>query len=188
MYYEDYLSEKVQTPPTLWFLALLRLGTGPGCSKESSFGYLDLVGRISLLNRPAPILKDREVPLFAVLSSYKSPLLLCLLESGIAPNIFTCFNYCECKILYIFCAIESHYPERTLTYIVKVQKKEKMAPKCKIILDTDPGVDDVMALLLALSASPEELELAMISVTYGNVPLEWYVFILSHKYPCICPN
>ncbi|UKZ80784.1 hypothetical protein TrVFT333_008549 [Trichoderma virens FT-333] len=29
-----------------------------------------------------------------------------------------------------------------------------------------------MALLLALSASPEELELAMISVTYGNVPLE----------------
>ncbi|PNP47527.1 hypothetical protein TGAMA5MH_01348 [Trichoderma gamsii] len=47
-----------------------------------------------------------------------------------------------------------------------------MAPKSKIILDTDPGVDDVMALLLALSASPEELELAMISVTYGNVPLQ----------------
>lgn len=54
-----------------------------------------------------------------------------------------------------------------------------MAPKCKIILDTDPGVDDVMALLLALSASPEELELAMISVTYGNVPLEWYVSITT---------
>ncbi|KAL7798516.1 Inosine/uridine-preferring nucleoside hydrolase domain-containing protein [Trichoderma ceciliae] len=47
-----------------------------------------------------------------------------------------------------------------------------MSPKCKIILDTDPGVDDVMALLLALSASPEELELALISVTYGNVPLQ----------------
>jgi inosine-uridine nucleoside N-ribohydrolase len=31
-----------------------------------------------------------------------------------------------------------------------------------------------MALLLALSASPEELELSMISVTYGNVPLSWY--------------
>lgn len=29
-----------------------------------------------------------------------------------------------------------------------------------------------MALLLALSASPEELEVAMISVTYGNVPLQ----------------
>ncbi|KAK2073539.1 hypothetical protein P8C59_007819 [Phyllachora maydis] len=47
-----------------------------------------------------------------------------------------------------------------------------MAPKNKIILDTDPGVDDVLALLLALSASPEELELAMISVTYGNVSLQ----------------
>lgn len=31
-----------------------------------------------------------------------------------------------------------------------------------------------MALLLALSASPEELEVAMISVTYGNVPLQRY--------------
>jgi inosine-uridine nucleoside N-ribohydrolase len=35
-------------------------------------------------------------------------------------------------------------------------------------------VDDVLALLLALSASPEELEVAMISVTYGNVPLQRY--------------
>lgn len=34
------------------------------------------------------------------------------------------------------------------------------------------GVDDVMAMLLALSASPEELEVAMLSVTYGNVPLQ----------------
>ncbi|KFA70435.1 hypothetical protein S40285_00575 [Stachybotrys chlorohalonatus IBT 40285] len=47
-----------------------------------------------------------------------------------------------------------------------------MAPKQKIIIDTDPGVDDILALLLALSASPEELDLAMISVTYGNVPLQ----------------
>lgn len=47
-----------------------------------------------------------------------------------------------------------------------------MAPKNRIIIDTDPGVDDVLALLLALSASPEELEVAMISVSYGNVPLQ----------------
>ncbi|KAF5012970.1 hypothetical protein FDECE_1017 [Fusarium decemcellulare] len=47
-----------------------------------------------------------------------------------------------------------------------------MAPKQKIIIDTDPGVDDVLALLLALSASPEELDLLMVSVTYGNVPLQ----------------
>ncbi|KAK0630145.1 Inosine/uridine-preferring nucleoside hydrolase domain-containing protein [Bombardia bombarda] len=47
-----------------------------------------------------------------------------------------------------------------------------MAPKNRIIIDTDPGVDDVLAMLLALSASPEELEVVMISVTYGNVPLQ----------------
>ncbi|KAK3900302.1 pyrimidine-specific ribonucleoside hydrolase RihA [Staphylotrichum tortipilum] len=47
-----------------------------------------------------------------------------------------------------------------------------MTPKNRVIIDTDPGVDDVLALLLALSASPEELEVAMISVTYGNVPLQ----------------
>lgn len=35
-----------------------------------------------------------------------------------------------------------------------------------------------MALLLALSASPEELEVAMISVTYGNVPLQRYDAVL----------
>ncbi|KAJ9157420.1 Pyrimidine-specific ribonucleoside hydrolase RihA [Pleurostoma richardsiae] len=46
-----------------------------------------------------------------------------------------------------------------------------MAPKNRIIIDTDPGVDDVFALLLALAAHPEELEVVMISVTYGNVPL-----------------
>ncbi|ATY59411.1 inosine-uridine preferring nucleoside hydrolase [Cordyceps militaris] len=46
-----------------------------------------------------------------------------------------------------------------------------MAPR-KIIIDTDPGVDDVMAMLLALSASKEEIEVILISVTYGNVSLE----------------
>ena len=37
---------------------------------------------------------------------------------------------------------------------------------CKIILDTDPGVDDVLAILLAL-ASPE-VDLALISIVFGN--------------------
>jgi len=46
-----------------------------------------------------------------------------------------------------------------------------MAPN-KIIIDTDPGVDDIMAMLMALSAQPEELEVLMLSVTYGNVPLQ----------------
>jgi inosine-uridine nucleoside N-ribohydrolase len=60
----------------------------------------------------------------------------------------------------------------------------------RIIIDTDPGklsisfitkitiltkvkgVDDVLALLLALASKPEELELLLISVTYGNVEVQ----------------
>ncbi|KAF2862777.1 inosine-uridine preferring nucleoside hydrolase [Piedraia hortae CBS 480.64] len=43
-----------------------------------------------------------------------------------------------------------------------------MAPR-KIIIDTDPGVDDILAMLLAFSAKPEELEVLLLSVTYGNI-------------------
>ncbi|KAI5813198.1 nucleoside hydrolase [Pyronema omphalodes] len=46
-----------------------------------------------------------------------------------------------------------------------------MAPK-KIIIDTDPGLDDILALLLALSASSEELEVALVSLTFGNIGVE----------------
>ncbi|KAJ5717183.1 Inosine/uridine-preferring nucleoside hydrolase [Penicillium malachiteum] len=42
----------------------------------------------------------------------------------------------------------------------------------KIILDTDPGIDDILALLLALSAKPEELELLLISLTFGNIEVK----------------
>ncbi len=41
----------------------------------------------------------------------------------------------------------------------------------KIIIDTDPGQDDAVAILLAL-ASPEELELLGITTVAGNVPLD----------------
>ena len=40
----------------------------------------------------------------------------------------------------------------------------------KIIIDTDPGQDDAIALLLAL-ASPEELEVLGVTAVAGNVPL-----------------
>jgi purine nucleosidase len=40
----------------------------------------------------------------------------------------------------------------------------------RIILDCDPGIDDAIAMLLAL-ASPAELELAAIACVAGNVPL-----------------
>ena len=49
-----------------------------------------------------------------------------------------------------------------------------MNPKHRVIIDTDPGVDDTLALLLALSADPELLQLELISVTYGNVEVERY--------------
>ncbi|MEM0946675.1 MAG: nucleoside hydrolase [Pseudomonadota bacterium] len=44
-----------------------------------------------------------------------------------------------------------------------------MAPR-KIIIDTDPGQDDAVAILLALG-SPDEIELLGITAVAGNVPL-----------------
>lgn len=41
----------------------------------------------------------------------------------------------------------------------------------KIIIDTDPGQDDAVAILLAL-ASPDELDVVAITAVAGNVPLE----------------
>ena len=43
--------------------------------------------------------------------------------------------------------------------------------KHRIIIDTDPGQDDAVAILLAL-ASPEEIEVLGLTAVAGNVPLE----------------
>ena len=43
--------------------------------------------------------------------------------------------------------------------------------KRKIIIDTDPGQDDAVAILLAL-ASPQEIDLLGITAVAGNVPLD----------------
>ncbi|HUG32047.1 MAG TPA: nucleoside hydrolase, partial [Acidimicrobiia bacterium] len=40
-----------------------------------------------------------------------------------------------------------------------------------IIIDTDPGQDDAVAVLAAL-ASPDELEVLALTVVAGNVPLD----------------
>lgn len=42
----------------------------------------------------------------------------------------------------------------------------------KIIIDTDPGIDDINALLFALAADPDRIEVLLISATYGNVDVE----------------
>ncbi|KAI4262077.1 MAG: hypothetical protein L6R42_002737 [Xanthoria sp. 1 TBL-2021] len=47
-----------------------------------------------------------------------------------------------------------------------------MAPKTRVIIDTDPGNDDVLALLYALASSPEEVEVLLISITFGNVNVQ----------------
>jgi len=36
------------------------------------------------------------------------------------------------------------------------------------------GVDDILAMLLALAAKPEEIEILLLSVTYGNVEVQRY--------------
>lgn len=46
-----------------------------------------------------------------------------------------------------------------------------MAVKRQVILDTDPGHDDALALLLAV-ASPDEIELQAVTTVAGNVPVE----------------
>jgi hypothetical protein len=40
------------------------------------------------------------------------------------------------------------------------------------------GVDDILAMLLAFAASPEEIEVMMLSITYGNVDVQRYLQIL----------
>ena len=70
-----------------------------------------------------------------------------------------------------------------------------MAPINRIIIDTDPGqagpsrflgilidwktgVDDILAMLLALAAKPEEIEILLLSVTYGNVEVQRYGYVM----------
>ena len=42
--------------------------------------------------------------------------------------------------------------------------------RARIIIDCDPGIDDALAILLALSA-PERIELLALTTVAGNVPL-----------------
>ncbi|KAK2775107.1 hypothetical protein FQN53_003322 [Emmonsiellopsis sp. PD_33] len=44
-----------------------------------------------------------------------------------------------------------------------------MAPLSRVIIDTDPGIDDILALLLALSSRSDEIEVQLISLTFGNI-------------------
>jgi hypothetical protein len=48
------------------------------------------------------------------------------------------------------------------------------------------GVDDVIAMLLAFSAKPEELDILMVSLTFGNVEVQKYVSCFSSA--CVGPK
>ncbi|KAL4786120.1 Inosine/uridine-preferring nucleoside hydrolase domain-containing protein [Aspergillus varians] len=47
-----------------------------------------------------------------------------------------------------------------------------MAQKKKLIIDTDPGIDDILALLLAFSEKSEDVEVLLVSLTFGNVEVK----------------
>ncbi|CAO1605236.1 hypothetical protein XANCAGTX0491_008758 [Xanthoria calcicola] len=47
-----------------------------------------------------------------------------------------------------------------------------MAPRTRVIIDTDPGNDDVLALLYALASSPEDIEVLLLSIAFGNVNVQ----------------
>jgi inosine-uridine nucleoside N-ribohydrolase len=46
-----------------------------------------------------------------------------------------------------------------------------MTPK-KLIIDTDPGVDDILAVLLAVASDQVELEVLLVSLTFGNTNVQ----------------
>ncbi|KAL8814131.1 MAG: hypothetical protein Q9223_006621 [Gallowayella weberi] len=50
-----------------------------------------------------------------------------------------------------------------------------MTPKTRVIIDTDPGTDDVLALLYAFASSHEDIEVQLLSVTFGNVDVQEFV-------------
>ncbi|HEX6291140.1 MAG TPA: nucleoside hydrolase [Herpetosiphonaceae bacterium] len=53
--------------------------------------------------------------------------------------------------------------------VLRPMQPETQAGPTRIVLDTDPGIDDALAILLAVASS--EVEVAAVTVTGGNCPL-----------------
>ncbi|WPN49145.1 MULTISPECIES: nucleoside hydrolase [unclassified Pseudomonas] len=65
-----------------------------------------------------------------------------------------------------------HHLFRSLLLLsLPITKRAQPVEKIDLIIDTDPGADDVVALLLAL-ASPDQLHVRAVCTVAGNVPLE----------------
>ena len=75
--------------------------------------------------------------------------------------------------------------------LLQIEQAFAMVPRARVIIDTDPvraillpnykhclntniyqGVDDVAALLLTLASNPEDIEVLLISITYGNIDVQ----------------
>ncbi|MEG5263489.1 nucleoside hydrolase [Pseudomonas sp. JDS28PS106] len=71
----------------------------------------------------------------------------------------------------MFKGLSRHLIEGALLLAMLTSGAAQAAEKRDLIIDTDPGADDVVALLLAL-ASPEELNVMAITTVAGNVRLD----------------
>lgn len=99
------------------------------------------------------------------------------LKAGCARSVRACVDvvdpcHCaQCCVAQGQSQAASGLPLRRLQVSPRTtDRKNPMAPR-KIIIDTDPGQDDAVAILLAL-ASPEELDVLGITAVAGNVPLD----------------
>lgn len=65
----------------------------------------------------------------------------------------------------------SNFSSYVHTPSLRTQARNIMTAPIPLIIDTDPGVDDVLAILLAL-ASPDKVSVKAITLTFGNTTLD----------------
>lgn len=79
------------------------------------------------------------------------------------------------EYLYQFCSASVSFPPPSLSYflfflVFLYDKLTIMAPTT-LIIDTDPGIDDILAIVLALDR-PDLVQLKAITLTFGNTTLD----------------
>lgn len=61
---------------------------------------------------------------------------------------------------------------RKIFSIVYFKLKDRDNGKMKLVIDTDAGGDDAVAILLALAALPEDMQVIAVTCVYGNTDLD----------------
>src|SRR5690554_4354076 len=97
--------------------------------------------------------------------------------SGLATTfqLYNSSKLCQLKLTYIFifvCFLQTlpFFPSASRIAPVFNSEPDRKSMARKIIIDTDPGQDDAVAILLAL-ASPQEIDVLGIVAVAGNVGL-----------------